>query len=281
MPPQPSSIPVSLFWNPIRILRHLLQFRHLIGQLVRREVILRYRGSLLGIAWAFIQPLFMLAVYTFVFSIIFEAKWGISPQEGRLGFAMALFVGILTFNIIGEPVNAAPVLILGHANYVKKVIFPLEILPLVKLMGTLVHSCFGMVILIIGLFIDQHGLNWTIVLLPLTWLPVMLFSLGWGYFLSSLGVFIRDIGATVGVFVTMLFFLSPIFYPIKAVPDDLKIFCQLNPIAIFVEDARRVVLWGTFPDWPWFFAGFGISILIFILGFIWFMKSKKAFADVM
>ncbi|MDY6971268.1 MAG: ABC transporter permease [Thermodesulfobacteriota bacterium] len=271
----------SYFLNPVSIVFHLLQYRDLIKQLARREVLYRYKGSYFGITWAFIQPLFKLAVYTFVFSVIFENKWGISPQEGRLGFAMALFVGILTFNILEEVGNAAPTLILNHANYVKKVIFPLEILLVVKQIGTLIHSLFGMVILIAGLIMVNHQLNWTIIMLPLVWFPMVMLSLGLGYFLSSIGVFVRDVGATVGIFITMLFFLSPIFYPLKAVPEDLRIFCQLNPIAIFVEDARRVVLWGQYPHWPWFFAGLVFSTLVFVFGFIWFMRSKNAFADVM
>lgn len=269
------------FFNPVAVIRHLLQYRDLIGQFTRREVIGRYKGSCLGLMWAFIQPLIMLGVYTFVFSIIFEAKWGMSPEEGRLGFAMALFVGILTFNILGDVANAAPGLILGNANYVKKVIFPLEILPLVKLFGAVIHSLFGMAILVTGIFLSGLELKWTIFLLPVVWLPVMLFSLGWAYFLSSLAVFVRDVGQSVGLFVTMLFFLSPIFYPLKAVPESLRIYCRLNPVALFVEDARRVVLWGTYPDWPWFFAGLAISFGIFYMGFFWFMRSKKAFADVM
>jgi lipopolysaccharide transport system permease protein len=244
-------------------------------------VLQRYKGSYLGLVWGFVQPLFMLAVYTFVFSVIFEAKWGIKAAEGRLAFAMALFVGILTFGIFGDVANAAPGLILGNVNYVKRVIFPLEILPLVKLLETLVHSLFGVGVLLVGLILARHPLNWTLILLPLAWLPVLLFSLGWGYFLSSLGVFIRDVGATVGIIVTMLFFLSPIFYPISAVPESLRIFLQVNPIAIFVEDARRVVLWGQLPDWPWFFSGLVLSTVVFVLGFIWFMRSKNAFADVM
>ncbi len=269
------------FLNPFGVVTHLFQYRELIAQFVRREVLIRYKGSYLGLTWAFIQPLVMLAVYTFVFSVIFEAKWGISAQEGKLAFAMALFVGILTFNILGEVAGAAPNLILSNANYVKRVIFPLEILPVVKLLATLIHSLFGIAILVAGLIIVNHQLSWTIILLPLAWLPMILFSLGWGYFLASIGVFVRDVGATVGLFITMLFFLSPIFYPLEAVPEDLRIFCRVNPIAIFVGDARRVVLWGQCPDWPWFLAGLALSVLIFVFGFMWFMRSKKAFADVM
>lgn len=267
--------------NPFAAVGHLFQHRHLIGQFTQREAFGRYKGSFLGLAWAFIQPLILLAVYTFVFSVIFESKWGMSPKGGRLSFALALFVGILTFNIVSEVANAAPGLILGHTNYVKKVIFPLEILPLVKLFGAVIHALFGVTILLCGIAVSALEFKWTIVLLPVVWLPVMFFSLGIGYFLSALGVFIRDVGQSVGLIVTMLFFLSPIFYPLESIPEGIRVYCQLNPIALFVEDARRVMLWGDYPNWPWYFAALAFSIVTFQLGFFWFMRSKKAFADVL
>jgi lipopolysaccharide transport system permease protein len=222
----------------------------------------------------------VLAVYTYVFSVIFNMKWGVASQGGRLEFALALFVGILTFNILGEVANAAPTLIITHVNYVKKVVFPLEILPLVKLFGALINSFFGIIIILIALFFSGQNISWTLFLLPIVWLPVVLFSLGLGFLLSALGVFIRDIGASIGVIVNMFFFLSPIFYPIEAVPSHLRIYCRLNPIAIFVENARRVVLWGRIPDWPWYLGSFLIALLILISGYAFFMKSKRAFADV-
>jgi lipopolysaccharide transport system permease protein len=268
------------FFNPINIVRHLWQHRNLIRQLTRREVLYRYKGSYLGLFWAFLQPLLMLAVYTFVFSVVFENKWGISTQNGRLTFAMALFCGILTFNILGDVAGAAPGLIISNSNFVKKVIFPLEILPVVKLLGTLIHACFGLVILFVGMLIAQQPVSWTVLLLPLTWLPVTILSMGCGFFLASLGVFIRDIGTTVGVVVSVFFFMSPIFYPMEAVPEEFRFFARINPIAIYVEDARRVLLWGQCPDWPWFFPGLLFAIIVFIFGFIFFMRSKKAFADV-
>ncbi len=269
------------FFNPIHILRHLWRHKELIGQLTRREVLFRYKGSYLGLTWVFLQPLFMLTVYTFVFSVIFESKWGVAIEDSRLTFAIALFCGILTFNILGDVANAAPMLILGHPNFVKKVIFPLEILPVVKLLGTVVHACFGLMILFLGMAIGHLPFHWTILLLPIVWFPMVIFSMGCGFFLSSLGVFIRDIGATVGVLVSMLLFMSPIFYPMEAVPDALRPYCQLNPIAVYVEDARRVLLWGQLPDWPWFFGGLIFSILVMVFGFVFFMRSKRAFADVL
>ena len=269
------------FFNPLNIICHLWQYRDLIRQLTKREVFQPYKGSFFGLVWVFLQPLLMLCVYTFVFSVIFESKWGIQAQGGRLMFAMAIFCGILTFNLLGDVANAAPGLVLGKANFVKKVIFPLEILPVVKFLDALIHACFGMGILLLGMLVAGYPIYWTLLLLPLVWMPMAFLSLGCGFFLTALGVFIRDIGATVGVLVTMLFFLSPIFYSVQAVPENLRKFCMLNPVALYVGDARKVFLWGELPDWPRYLVGLGVSILAFVFGFIFFMRSKKAFADVM
>ncbi|RPH48088.1 MAG: ABC transporter permease [Desulfobacteraceae bacterium] len=271
---------VGGFFNPVRIMAHLWKYRDLIRQLTWREVVGRYKGSFIGLGWSFIQPLIMLCVYTFVFSVIFKARWGVGPGEGKAAFALALFMGLITFSIFSEVANSAPFLVLGNANYVKKVVFPLEILPLVRLLSAMINAAFSLVVLFAGILIINHFIHKTALLLPLIWLPMMMFTLGCGCFLASLGVFVRDTGAVIGVLTTMLFFLTPIFYPISAVPEQFRIFCRINPIAIFVEDARRVVLWGLFPDWPWFFFGMALSVAVFILGFVWFMKSKKAFADV-
>lgn len=268
------------FFNPVRIVAHLWKYRDLIRQLTWREVVGRYKGSFIGLGWSFIQPLIMLFVYTFVFSVIFKARWGVESDEGKATFALALFMGLITFSIFSEVANSAPSLVLGNANYVKKVVFPLEILPFVRLLSALINAVFSLGVLFVGILIFNHFIHWTTLLLPLIWLPMMMFTLGCGYFLASLGVFVRDMGAVIGVLTTMLFFLTPIFYPISAVPEPFRIFCRVNPIAIFVEDARRVVLWGLFPDWPWFFFGMVLSVAVLIIGFVWFMKSKKAFADV-
>jgi lipopolysaccharide transport system permease protein len=266
--------------NPVNLVRHVWQHRGLIRQLSKKAVLVRYRGSMLGLVWAFIQPLMMLAVYTFVFSVIFEAKWGHEIEQGRLSFALALFAGIITFDIIGNTVNASPTLILSNVNFVKKVVFPLEILPVVKLVESVVFSLFGLVVLVVAQGVFTLTLHWTLVLLPVVWLPVFMFALGWSYFLASLGVFIRDVGSVTGVVVTMLFFLSPIFYPLSAVPESLRVYCRMNPIAVFVQEVRQVVLWGQIPDWQGFVICFMVSLGVLMLGFAWFMKSKRAFADV-
>jgi lipopolysaccharide transport system permease protein len=187
---------------------------------------------------------------------------------------------LITFNIFSEVANSAPSLVLGNVNYVKKVVFPLEILPLVRLFSALINAVFSLGVLFAGILIVDHFIHWTALLLPLIWLPMMLFTLGCGYFLASLGVFVRDMGTVIGVVTTMLFFLTPIFYPVRAVPEQFRFFYRINPLSLFVEDARRVVLWGLSPDWPWFLFGMVLSGAVLIAGFVWFMKSKKAFADV-
>lgn len=268
------------YLNPVRIFALWWHRRDLIRQLTRREVLGRYQGSILGLGWSFVQPLAMLCAYTFVFSVIFKVKWGLAPDEGRGGFALALFMGMLTFAIFAEMANGAPRLVLENANYVKRSVFPLEVLPVVRLLGILVNTAFGLAVWLGGLLALQQKVTWTLALLPLTWLPVILFALGCGYFLASLGVFIRDIGATVNVVTTILFFLTPIFYPLEMVPEPYRIFVRLNPLALFVEDARRVALKGLPPDWLWLGGETALGLLVLILGFIWFMKTKKAFADV-
>ncbi|ACN16082.1 putative ABC-type transporter, permease protein [Desulforapulum autotrophicum HRM2] len=252
----------------------------MIRQLTWREVIGRYKGSMAGLGWSFIQPLLMLFVYTFVFSVIFKAKWGVDAQETRGTFALALFMGLITFNIFADVVTTAPMIVLDNVNYVKKVVFPIEVLPFVRFLSAFTNAVISLSVLAVGILVVDHSIHWTIVCLPLVWLPVMMFSLGCGYFLASLGVFLRDVGATIGILTNMLFFLTPIFYPVSAVPEKFLFFCKLNPMAAFVENSRKVVLWGLLPDWDSFLIGLVISLFVMVTGFLWFMKSKKSFADV-
>jgi lipopolysaccharide transport system permease protein len=260
---------------------HLWQYRYLIFQLTRRELVARYRGSFLGIGWSVLYPLLMLGVYTFVFSVVFQAKWGVGIEQGRLGFALNLFIGILTFDLFRETANSSPILVVTNPNYVKKMVFPLEVLPVVTLISALINSGIGVGVLILGLLIVNHAVPWTAFLLPLVWLPPLLFSLGCAYFLASLGVFIRDLASAIGLVTTILFFISPIFYPVSAVPQKFRVFIQINPISLYILQARQVMLWGQFPAWDQYAIGLIISLGICCAGFIWFMKTKRGFADVL
>ncbi len=272
---------VFRYLNPVLPICLLVRHRRLIWQLTRRDLLLRYKGSFIGLGWSFVQPLMMLAVYTFVFSVVFKAKWGIGNDQPQSQFALTLFISIITYNIFAELANMAPQMILNNATYVKKVVFPLEILPVVGLLTVLINVLFSMTIWLLGMHLAAGGVPLTAMLLPLVWLPLILFSLGCAYFLSSIGVFIRDVGATMGILTTVFLFMSPIFYPLSSIPARFQVFCRFNPFAVFVEDARKVAIWGQVPDWPLFGMFTGLSLLMFLLGFAWFMKSRRAFADVM
>jgi lipopolysaccharide transport system permease protein len=275
---QPESI--WQYAHPWRFVLHFVGRRELIRQFTLREVQQRYRGSYLGILWALITPLLTLAVYTFVFSVIFKARWGGSESEGFMGFALTLFSGLIAFNVFSECATRAPTLIVSNPNYVQKVVFPLEILPVSVMGSALIHSLIGLGIVLAGLLISSGELHWTLLYLPLVYLPLVAFTLGVSWFLASLGVFVRDVRNFVGVIVQILFFLTAIFYPLSAVPEAVRLLFRLNPLATIVDNFRRVVVWGLPPDWPWLGGVTLVSGLVMMGGYMWFMKIKRAFADV-
>lgn len=267
--------------NPFLMLRNLWSYRDLIGQLIKREVGQRYRGSYLGVLWSFITPLLMLAIYTFVFSVIFKSSWKMGTETPIGEFALTLFAGLAAFNLFSEVVNRAPTLILTVPNYVKKVVFPLEILPVVAVGSALVNSIITATLVIIGSVLLLGRISPSIFLLPLAYLPLCLLCLGLGYFLASLGVYIRDIGQGISVVVQMLFFLSPVFYPVSAVPEPFRSVILINPLTLILTEFRQILLWGEMLNlraWgPWLI----FTVVFAILGYIWFMKTKNGFADVM
>lgn len=270
---------VRQFVNPLEIARHFARQRHLLAQLTWRQVQSRYSGSWLGPLWSVLSPLLMLGVYTFIFSVVFQPRWA-GGDESRVDFALALFCSLATFGIFSETISAAPQLILGNPNYVTRVVFPLETLPLARLLANLVQAGFSYAILALALICLKGGLPWTIVFLPLVLLPLSLLTLGCAYFLASIGVFIRDIGQVVSLAVTMIMFLSAVFFPLTSLPPRWRPIVALNPLARLIEDARRTVLQGLPPDWTLWAATSAFCALVCLAGLIWFMKSKEAFADV-
>jgi lipopolysaccharide transport system permease protein len=242
----------------------------------------RYRGSYLGTLWALIIPLLMLGIYTFVFSMVLQAKWETHPTAPeRVQFALTLFAGLIPFTVFSEVLNRAPTLILQVPNYVKKVVFPLEILPLAVLNAALVHSLISIVILMVGIFLCLGIISPMIVFLPLAYVPLILLCAGLGWFLASLGVYVRDIGQSIGFIVQVLFFMSPIFYPVTAVPEPFRMALYLNPLTVIVENFRRLLLWRQPLAWQlWALWTLGTAILA-LLGYIWFRKTQEGFADVM
>ncbi len=255
--------------------------RQLIRQMTRRDVAVRYRGSVMGLAWSFFNPILMLFIYTFVFSVVFKARWGVSGEENRVDFAIILFVGLIVHGLFAECINRAPGLILSNVNYVKKVVFPLEILPLVAL-GSALFNCFiSTVVLLIAQFAINHTFYWTSVIFPLVLLPLVFASMGFGWFLASLGVYLRDVGQVTGVITMALLFLSPIFYPVSALPKDFQGWLQINPLTLIIEESRKVLVFGMMPDWSALGIAVFAGLTIAVTGFWWFQKTRKGFADVL
>jgi lipopolysaccharide transport system permease protein len=266
--------------NPLAAVRSFWENRFLVWQMTKREVVGRYRGSMLGILWSFVIPVLMLAVYTFVFSFIFRARWG-NETGSKTDFALFLFAGLIVHSLFSECVAKAPTLILGNPNYVKKVVFPLDILPWVTMGSVLIHSVLSIVVLLLGYILIHGGLNWTVVFLPVVLLPLTLFTMGASWFLASLGTYVRDISQIVTIITTVLMFMSPIFYPASALPEQIRPYLFLNPLTFIIEQLRDIVIVGNTP--AWFRLGLYalISTLVACFGFAWFQKTRKGFADVL
>lgn len=271
---------LTTFLNPVTMARNLYRHRSLIKQFAWRDFVSRYKGSFLGVFWSFITPLMMLAVYAFVFSVIFKSKWNAKTDQSQLDFALTLFCGLTVFNIFAEAVTRAPALILAYPNYVKKVVFPLEVLPVAALGTSLLNAAVSIAILLVAQLIINQAVSQTILLFPLVLIPFCAATLGITWFLSSLGVFIRDIGQAVGVLVTMLLFVSGVFFSPTAIPKEFEFVVNLNPLISILEESRRTLMWGLYPNWEWLLSACIGSIVIMMLGYAWFMRTKKAFADV-
>lgn len=255
--------------------------RGLIDSLVKREVVGRYQGSIMGLAWSFFNPLLMLVIYTFVFAGVFKARWNVAGgDETKADFAIVLFVGMIVHGLFSECVNRAPGLILSNVNYVKKVIFPLEILPWVAFGSALFHSTVSFVVLLLAeLYLNQH-IPWTVIFFPFILLPIVFATLGFAWFISALGVYVRDISQITGIFTTVLMFLSPVFYPMEAF-GKYQVVLKYNPLAFLIDEGRNTLIYGRVPDFSRWSMTLVLSLTIAWAGFIWFQKTRKGFADVL
>lgn len=254
--------------------------RSLLMQMVVREILGRYRGSIFGLVWSLFNPLLMLGVYTFVFSVVFKARWQVE-MEGKTEFAIVLFAGMIVFGLFAECLNRAPSLILENPNFVKKVVFPLEIFPWVSVGAAFFHVLISVAVLMAFMLLAGNAWHATIILLPLVILPVILLALGFGWLLGSLGVYLRDVGQAIGLATTALMFLSPVFYPLSALPEELRPYLALNPLAFVIESARDVLIWGRVPDLLGTVVHIVMALLVAWGGFFWFQKTRSGFADVL
>lgn len=261
--------------------KSLWRHRALIVQLTRREVLGRYKGSVLGMAWSFFNPVFMLAVYTFVFSVVFQARWGAGASESRTQFAVVLFVGMIVHGLFAEVLNRSPGLVLANANYVKKVVFPLEILPVVGMGAALFHSGVSLGVLLLAFWLFNGYVHWTVLLAPLVMLPLVVLTLGLAWLFASMGVFLRDMGQTIAIATMVMMFLAPVFYPVTALPPEYRPWIMANPLTFIIEQMREVLIWGRLPHW----SGLALYTLgaaaAAWAGYAWFQKTRKGFSDVL
>lgn len=267
--------------SPMEMAQSVWRNRSLIYQLTKREVLGRYRGSIAGLGWSLLHPLLMLGIYTFVFSQVFHARWpGLSNHQATTDFALVLFVGLIVHGIFAECVNRAPGLILSNANYVKKVVFPLEILPCVAMGSAIFHGSVSVLVLLCAQLLLHETVPWTAVLFPFALLPLLCATIGAAWFLSALGVYIRDIVQITGIVTTILLFISPVFFPLSAVPSQFQSWLKLNPLTFVIEASRTSLIFGQIFDWIGWILYLILSLAVAWAGFWWFQKTRRGFADV-
>jgi lipopolysaccharide transport system permease protein len=270
----------SITLNPFKICASLWRQRQLLRQLISRAVQQRFRGSALGILWAILNPILMLLIYTFVFGVILKVRW--NGQGSTFFFAMNLYCGLIIYGIFSESVGGASGQILANPSYVKKIVFPLETLPIAMLGASFIFNLFSLVILLFCTQFFLHPLSIHLVALPIVWLPLLLFTAGISWIVATLGVYIRDIQQLIVIILQVLFYLCPIVYPLSRVPESMQVwFLRLNPIAVFVEESRNVLLNRQWPFWKGLPENYAVSLLVFIFGYYAFMKTKRGFADVL
>jgi len=268
--------------SPVSLLTGVWRERRLIGHLIRREVLGRYRGSIMGVTWSFLYPVLMLMVYTFVFSVVFQAKWpGMMETGGKTRFALLLFVGVIAHGLVAEAITKAPMLVIGNANYVKKVVFPLETLGWSLVGSAAFHAGVSLLILLGAKWLLEGWVPPTALWLPVVLLPLVLIALGAAWLFSALGVFIRDIAQLTGVFATVLMFLSPVFYPLAALPERYHAWVMLNPLTLAIEQSRAVLFAGVAPDPLILLRLYATGVVCMVLGYWWFQTSRRGFADVL
>lgn len=266
--------------NPVGPFVILLRYRELLWQFIVRNLEMRHRGSVLGFVWAVLNPLLMLVLYVFVFGYVFGGSFGVVANESRWDYGMGIFLGLSIFHLVSEAISTAPTIIVASPNYVKKVVFPVEILPAATVGASVMHMLITLAMVLAGAVFASHGLEWSALLLPVVVLPMIAMVLGLTWAIAALGVFFRDIGQLVGALVMVIMFASAIFYPVQQIPPEAWTVLRFNPLIHTVEIARDVVLWHRPVAWDHLVALYAMGAVTLVLGYALFARLKRTFADV-
>jgi lipopolysaccharide transport system permease protein len=262
------TLPVQTIWSN----------RSLIRSMVRRDIMARYRGSAGDLLWAVLNPLLLMATYFFVFGIVLESRIG--TDTSRTGFVLYLLAGMLPWLAFSEAVGRSPHVLLEHRNFIKKLVFPVEILPVTQTFSALVTQFFAVLLFVIALIVIRGSIPATAAWLPVLLIPQILFTAGTAWFLSALGVFLRDLGQIIGFILTLWFFLTPICYPETSLPAGAAAILTKNPVYVLVRGYRSILLENAAPSPDSLWKLWLVGCVVFIAGYAWFHKLRKSFADV-
>jgi homopolymeric O-antigen transport system permease protein len=266
--------------NPWPIAANVWRHRELVRQFTLREIHIRHKGSQLGILWTLINPLSMLVLYAFVFRLLLRSKFGIIPDESNYDYAIALFLSLSLFHVFAETLAWAPSLISANPNFVKKVVFPLEILPVAKIGDTAFHLSVSLVLVLIGSAFGNYHLSWSVLWLPVLLLPMLLLALGLAWGLASIGVFVRDVSQVIAFASTAAMFGSAVVYPVKLIPPGIYAFLRFNPILQLEDLARRVLLGHEPVNWPHLGYVYACAVVVLLTGHACFSLLRRSFAEV-
>jgi homopolymeric O-antigen transport system permease protein len=268
---------VDFVFSPLLILWH---HRRLIGLLVKREIEAKYKGSLLGLLWMIAMPIAMLCIYTVVFGVIFESHWPDQTKEGITVTALYIYSGLILFTIFSENIGRAPGLVLENTSYVKKLVFPLEILPWVSIISSLVPAAVSFLVFF-ALYLATFGIPpWTALLLPVLVVPLVLIVVGLSWLLAALGVFFRDLRHAMGLVVMVVMFSAPLFFSLNAVPENMRPYLSINPMVIPLEASKNFLFRGSTAIPGNFWLYLAIAWAMAALGRYAFARLRWGFADV-
>lgn len=261
------------------MLEKIFRNKYLVKKLIIRDIKNKYKGSVLGMVWQWIVPIMMLGVYTFVFSEVFQARWNANVND-KYQFAMTMFCGLSVFNVLAEVMNRSSALIRQNQNYVKKVVFPLELLPFVVVVSSLFNCLINLLILAGAKLVIYRTVSLRLILLVPALIPVFYIALGVCLFLSALSVYLRDVGSVITVIVAVLMYATPVFYSSSAVPDKYRLFNRLNPLTYMIENVRSIILYDEPINMSDYMVSLLVAIALYFLGLSIFKRSKEGFADV-